>query len=126
MFSEELSNSFQRWEQELEEDHDKFWNGLSKDDQLKAFCSVIRRLHRAEIEEHGTYRYTLYNVFGFGPESYVEAQVSGFLAIHNAIWDGERLSKLIDKLEDRVAAGFSEDGEKVKQIFNNFRKDQWM
>jgi len=125
MFSEELSNSFQRWEQELEEDHDKFWNGLSKDDQLKAFCSVMRRLHKAEIEEHGTYRYTLYDVFGFGHESYVEAQVSGFLAIHNAIWDGERLSKLIDKLEDRVAAGFSEDGEKVKQIFNNFRKDQW-
>ena len=126
MFSEELSNGFQRWEQELEEDHDKFWNGLSKDDQLKAFCSVIRRLHRAEIEEHGTYRYTLYNVFGFGPESYVEAQVSGFLAIHNAIWDGERLGQLIDKLEDRVAAGFNEDAEKVKQIFNNFRKDQWM
>ena len=125
MFSEELSNSFQRWEQELEEDHDKFWNGLSKDDQLKAFCSVMRRLHKAEIEEHGTYRYTLYDVFGFGHESYVEAQVSGFLAIHNAIWDGERLSKLIDRLEDRVAAGFSEDGEKVKQIFNNFRKDQW-
>ena len=125
MFSEELSNSFQRWEQELEEDHDKFWNGLSEDDQLKAFCSVMRRLHKAEIEEHGTYRYTLYDVFGFGHESYVEAQVSGFLAIHNAIWDGERLGQLIDKLEDRVAAGFSEDGEKVKQIFNNFRKDQW-
>jgi hypothetical protein len=126
MFSEELANSFQQWEQDLEEDHDKFWNGLSKDDQLKAFCSVMRRLHRAEIEEHGTYRYTLYDVFGFGPESYVEAQVSGFLAIHNAIWDGERLGSLLDKLEDRVATGFSEDTEKVKQIFDNFRKDQWM
>ena len=125
MFSEELSNSFQRWEVELEQDHDKFWNSLSKDDQLKAFCSVIRRLHKAEIEEHGTYRYTLYNVFGFGAESYVEAQLSGFMAIHNAMWDGERLSQLIDKLEDRVAAGFSTDTEKVKQIFNNFRKDQW-
>ena len=125
MFDEELSNSFQRWEQELEEDHNKFWNSLSKDDQLKAFCSVMRRLYKAEIEDGGTYRYTLYNVFGFGAESYVEAQLSGFLAIHNAIWDGERLGQLIDKLEDRVAAGFSEDDEKVKQIFNNFRKDQW-
>jgi len=44
MFSEELHNSFQRWEVELEEDHDKFWNGLSKDDQLKAFCSVMRSI----------------------------------------------------------------------------------
>jgi len=125
MFDDELTNSFRLWELELEEDHSKFWNSLSKDDQLKAFCSVMRLLHKAELEEHGSYRYTLYDVFGFGPESYAQAQLSGFLAIHNAIWDGERLSKLIDKLEDRVAAGFSEDGEKVKQIFNNFRKDQW-
>ena len=125
MFDDELTNSFRLWELELEEDHSKFWNSLSKDDQLKAFCSVMRLLHKAELEEHGSYRYTLYDVFGFGPESYAQAQLSGFLAIHNAIWDGERLSKLIDKLEDRVAAGFSEDAEKVKQIFNNFRKDQW-
>ena len=126
MFDEELHNSFQRWEQELEQDHDKFWNGLSKDDQLKAFCSVMRRLHRAEIEEHGTYRYTLYDVFGFGPESYVEAQVSGFLAIHNAIWDGERLGELINKLEQRVVESMPDRPEQVKQTFNKFRKDQWM
>jgi hypothetical protein len=126
MFDDELANSFKLWEMELEEDHGKFWNGLSKDDQLKAFCSVMRLLYKAELEEHGSYRYTLYDVFGFGPESYAQAQLSGFMAIHNAIWDGERLGQLIDKLEDRVAAGFSEDSEKVKQIFNNFRKDQWM
>ena len=126
MFDDELANSFKLWELELEEDHSKFWNGLSKDDQLKAFCSVMRLLYKAELEEHGSYRYTLYDVFGFGPESYVQAQLSGFLAIHNAIWDGERLGQLIDKLEDRVVAGFSEDAEKVKQIFDNFRKDQWM
>jgi hypothetical protein len=126
MFSEELTNSFQRWEQELEEDHDKFWNGLSRDDQLKAFCSVMRRLYKAEIEENSSYRRTLYDVFGFGSESYVQAQVSGFLAIHNAIWDGERLGQLIDKLEQRVVEGLSEDAEEVKHIFNKFRKDQWM
>ena len=125
MFDDELANSFKLWEMELEEDHNKFWNGLSKDDQLKAFCSVMRLLYKAELEEHGSYRYTLYDVFGFGPESYAAAQLSGFMAIHNAIWDGERLGQLIDKLEDRVANGFSEDAEKVKQIFNNFRKDQW-
>jgi hypothetical protein len=125
MFDDELANSFKLWEMELEEDHSKFWNSLNKDDQLKAFCSVMRLLHKAELEEHGSYRYTLYDVFGFGPESYAQAQLSGFMAIHNAIWDGERLHSLINKLEDRVAAGFSEDAEKVKQIFNNFRKDQW-
>jgi hypothetical protein len=126
MFDDELHNSFQEWEHDLEQDHSKFWNSLSKEDQLRVFCSVMRLLYKAEIQERGTYRYTLYDVFGFGPESYVQAQVSGFMAIHNAIWDGERLGYLLDKLEDRVAGGFSEDTEKVKEIFNNFRKDQWM
>ena len=126
MFSEELHNTFQRWEVELEEDHDKFWNSLSKDDQLKAFCSVMRRLYKAEIQERGSYRYTLYDVFGFGHESYVQAQVSGFLAIHNAIWDGERLGELISKLEQRVAESMPDRPEEVKQVFNKFRKDQWM
>jgi len=126
MFSEELTNSFQRWEVELEQDHDKFWNGLSKDDQLKAFCSVMRRLYNAEIQENSSYRRTLYDVFGFGPESYVQAQVSGFLAIHNAIWDGERLGHLIDKLEARVVESMPDRPEQVKQVFNKFRKDQWM
>ena len=126
MFDDELSNKFRLWEIELEEDHDKFWNGLSKDDQLKAFCSVMRRLYKAEIEERGSYRYTLYDVFGFGPESYVQAQVSGFLAIHNAIWDGERLGELINKLEQRVVEAMPDRPEEVKQTFNKFRKDQWM
>ena len=125
MFDDELANSFKLWELELEEDHEKFWNSLSKDDQLKAFCSVMRRLYRAELEEHGSYRYTLYDVFGFGPESYVQAQLSGFLAIHNAIWDGERLHSLIDKLEAKVVESMPDRPEEVKQIFNKFRKDQW-
>jgi hypothetical protein len=126
MFSEELHNSFQQWERDLEEDHSKFWNSLSKDDQLKAFCSVMRLLYKAEIEERGSYRYTLYDIFGFGPESYGQAQVSGFLAIHNAIWDGERLGTLIDKLEARVVESMPDRPEEVKQIFNKFRKDQWL
>ena len=126
MFDEELHNSFQRWEVELEQDHDKFWNSLSKDDQLKAFCSVMRRLYKAEIEQHGSYRYTLYDVFGFGHESYAQAQVSGFLALHNAIWDGERLGELINKLEQRVVEAMPDRPEQVKQTFNKFRKDQWM
>ena len=126
MFDQELHNAFQRWEVELEQDHDKFWNGLSKDDQLKAFCSVMRRLYKAEIEQRGSYRYTLYDVFGFGSESYAQAQVSGFLALHNAIWDGERLGELINKLEQRVVETMPDRPEEVKQVFNKFRKDQWM
>lgn len=126
MFSEEITNIFNQWEHDLEQDHDNYWNSLSKDDQLKAFCSVMRRLHKAEVVDSVSYRYVLYNVFGFGPESYVQAQVSGFLAIHNAIWDGNRLGQFINKLEQSVLESMPDRPEQIKLVFNKFRKDQWM
>jgi len=126
MLSEEITNTFQQWEHELEQGHDNYWNSLSKDDQLKAFCSVMRKLYKAELVDRGSYRYTLYNVFGFGPESYMQAQLSGFLAIHNAIWDSKRLSELINKLEQRVLESMPDRPEQITQVFSKFRKDQWM
>lgn len=126
MLSEEITNSFQQWERELEQDHNNYWNSLSKDDQLKAFCSVISRLYKAELVDRGSYRYALYNIFGFGPESYIQAQLSGFLTLHNAIWDGKSLSELINKLEQRVLESMPDRSEQVKQVFSKFRKDQWM
>ena len=71
----------------IKEEEEAYWNSLSKEDQLKAFCAVIRRIHQAELIDKGTYRYALYNVFGFGPESYAPAQMAGFLDIHNSIFD---------------------------------------
>jgi len=126
MLSEEITNTFQQWERELEQDHNNYWNSLSKDDQLKAFCSVISRLYKAELVDRGSYRYALYNIFGFGPESYMQAQVSGFLTLHNAIWDGKSLSELINKLEQRVLESMPDRPEQIKQVFTKFRKDQWM
>lgn len=69
----------------IEEDQEAFWNSLSKEDQLKAFCAVSRRIFDGEIKVRGTYRYVLYNVFGFEPNAYAQAQHAGFLSIHNAI-----------------------------------------
>jgi hypothetical protein len=73
----------------IQKDSEDFWNSLSKEDQLKAFCAVSRRIHKGEIEDRGSYRYVLYDVFGFGLEAYVQAQVSGYMDIHNAIFEAE-------------------------------------
>ena len=66
-----------------------FWDSLSKDEQLKVFCAVVRRIHKGEIEERGSYRYVLYDVFGFGSDAYMVAQDAGYLNIHNAIFTAE-------------------------------------
>ena len=84
---QDLSNLFTEAMDRIKEEEEAYWNSLSKKDQLKAFCAVIRRVHQAELIDKGTYRYALYNVFGFGPESYAPAQMAGFLDIHNSIFD---------------------------------------
>jgi hypothetical protein len=97
---EDFSNLFNEIMKEVEDDQESFWNSLSKDDQLKAFCAVIRRLHKGEIVEGGSYRYILYDVFGFGPESYAQAQCAGFLEIHNAIYTKEELKEMIERTKN--------------------------
>lgn len=68
-----------------EEQQEEFWNSLSKEDQLKAFCAISRRIYKGEIENKSTYRYVLYDIFGFDHDSYSKAIDAGFFAIHNSI-----------------------------------------
>lgn len=81
----EISKIFTETMAEVEKESEDFWNSLSKEDQLKAFCAISRRIYKGEIEDKGTYRYVLYDVFGFGPEAYAPAQLARYLEIHNAI-----------------------------------------
>ena len=85
---EELSKTFNEAMAEVEKESEAYWNSLSKQDQLKAFCAISRRIYKGEIEDRGTYRYVLYDVFGFSPDAYAAAQLAGYLTIHNAIYDG--------------------------------------
>jgi hypothetical protein len=83
----ETSNFYMEAMKEIEKEQEAYWNSLSKEDQLKAFCAVSRRIHQAELIDQGSYRHALYGVFGFGPEAYVRGMDCGYMAIHNAIVD---------------------------------------
>lgn len=92
---QDLSNLFNEAMDRIKEEEEAYWNSLSKEDQLKAFCAISRRIRQAELVDKGSYRYTLYNVFGFGPESYTPAQMAGYLDIHNSIFDYDHESRLL-------------------------------
>ena len=81
----DFSESYEKAMKEIEQEQEQYWNSLSKDDQLKVFCAVVRRIVQAELKDKGSYRWALYNVFGFGPEAYVRGMDCGFMALHNAI-----------------------------------------
>lgn len=75
-------------EAKYEADCDTWWTNLSYEDQLKAFYSVTKRIYLGDVKDHGSYRYVLYDVFGFQPDAYALGMTSGYMAIHNAIFDG--------------------------------------
>jgi hypothetical protein len=70
-------------------EYDEYWNNLSYEDQLASFYSVVKRIHQGEIKDKGSYRWVLYDVFGFGPEAYGLGMECGYMYLHNAIFDGE-------------------------------------
>ena len=71
--------------------NDAWWNGLTEEEREDAFYAVCKRIHKAELEQRGSYRYALYDVFGFDPGMYMRGMDCGFMAIHNAIFDSEEL-----------------------------------
>jgi len=81
----------------IEQDSERYWNSLTKEQQLDAFCAVCRRIYKGDVVDKGTYRYVLYNVFGFGPEAYAQAQLAGYLTIHNSIFDADHDDRLLQQ-----------------------------
>jgi len=89
---QELSDIGQEMEKHrILEEHriDTWWDGLSEQEREDAFYSVCKRIYQAEIKDRGTYRWALYDVFKFGANMYSQGMDCGFMALHNAIGDGE-------------------------------------
>ena len=112
---EEISKIFNEAMAEVEKESEDFWNSLSKEDQLKAFCAVSRRILKGEIEERGSYRYVLYDVFGFGPEAYAPAQLAGYLEIHNSIYGPDHDDRLLKAF--CVKFGIEDADAKIRDYF---------
>jgi hypothetical protein len=66
-----------------------FWDNLSYDDQCNAFHAVVQKIYEGEVKVKGSYRYVLYDIFGFGPEMYTRGMECGYLDLHNSIIDNE-------------------------------------
>lgn len=88
--SREMSKTFNDAMDQYQEDSEKVWNSLSYEDQLKVFCAVVRRIHDGELVKGRSYRGMLYEIFNFGPDAYAAAQMSGYMDIHNALYESVR------------------------------------
>jgi len=72
----------------------KWWYNLSLEDKQKAFYAVISRMHKAEIEEDGNYRDSLYKVFKFSADMYDVGIECGYKELAEKLEEDDTLSNL--------------------------------
>jgi hypothetical protein len=78
------------------------WDALTPEDRLDYFCCVSELILEAQ-KQGRSYRGTLYNVFGFGPESYILAFDAGYMDLHNMMWPDHLPSQNEQQLKERIA-----------------------
>ncbi len=115
-FLDKIPNAFSYEMDLIQFQEESFWSSLSKEEQLSAFNCVIRRLSQGEIEEERSYRGILYDLFGFGYESYIRAQSAGFLNIHNSIMNRNQQAEQLK----RFAKSLGIEDEKIEESVNQF------
>ena len=81
----EFTQIYRDARQKYDIESEQYWDSLSYEDKLKAFYIVTKRIHKGDIIDNGSYRYVLYEVFGFDMDSYLVGMDSGYLNIHNNI-----------------------------------------
>jgi hypothetical protein len=86
-----------------EEGANKFWNGLSYDEKLMAFYSVVKLICKGELEQRGTYRFVLYDVFGFDADAYALGMECGYLDLHNSIYSHQEIQEMLKEASSAVA-----------------------
>lgn len=83
-----------------------YYSSLEPEEQLLAFCAIVEKLCKGELDEGRSYRGILYTTFGWGPEAYAAAQHAGFLGLHNSIYKFEDLeyvfTNTLEELEIEV------------------------
>lgn len=116
----EISEIFTEAMKAEEANQEKYWNSLTKDQQLMVFCAVMRRLVEGELEKNGSYRYILYEVFEFGAESYMQAQNAGYIELHNSIYTKKQLQeKLVSFAEKMFNASNKDAVKKADKYLSN-------
>lgn len=85
---EELQHAFHAYREQAVKEDAEWWDGLSYEDKLKAFRCVCSRIYEGDVKKRGSYRYVLYDTFGFGLDAYGDGMDCGYMTIHNLIWKG--------------------------------------
>ena len=122
----ELGELQQKAQEDYEKANDAWWDGLEEHERQDAFYAVIKRMYQAEVKDRGTYRWALYDVFGFDPSMYTAGMDCGYMALHNIIFDGLEYQQLkgvnrFEVIDDtgRALVKYLKDDERVRYMLQD-------
>jgi len=93
----ELGEEHEEARLRYEAENDAWWDALSEEEREDAFYAVVKRIHQAEVIDRGTYRYALYDVFGFDGYMYGRGMSCGYMTLHNCIYTPQEIRDLRDR-----------------------------
>lgn len=80
----QLRESFEKHQKQQDAEDDAWWDSLNYEGRAQAFRQVCKLMHKAEVQDKGSYRCAIYDVFrleyGDGLDHYME--------LHNLIGKG--------------------------------------
>ena len=91
--SEQIAQAFKQVRLINEKSANDFWDTLTYDQKCDAFHAVVSKIFEGEIKVKGSYRYVLYDVFGFGADMYTRGMDCGYMALHNSIMNDEQFAE---------------------------------
>lgn len=101
---------------EFRKEANDWWEKLPYDDRLKAFHSIVSKIREGELEDQGSYRYILYDVFGFKQDAYMVGMDCGYMDIHNMIVTREEMKKILADEREQAIEDYILQEEKNKNL----------
>ncbi len=80
----QLRESFENYQKQQDAEDDAWWDSLDYEDRARAFRQVCKLMHKAEVQDRGSYRWAIYDVFGL---EYGDG-LDHFMTLHNLIGKG--------------------------------------
>jgi hypothetical protein len=90
----ELQEESRKHQEKYEAENTEWWNSLTERERENAFYEVCKRIYQGDVESKGSYRYVLYDVFGFDMAMYGHGMQCRYIDIHNLLIDGQEYEKM--------------------------------
>jgi len=76
-----------------------WWDSLGEEGRARALRQVAKLIHKADIEDRGSYRHAMYDIFGI---DYCDG-LAHYMELHNAIYRGLEADRRAHRADDEDA-----------------------